>query len=76
MAFDSTPQGLDARPDTDGQELPRGVPRIRRRSVVIALLLASFLAWLGASGAVAEARHALAHAFPDLMIDGCGEPGG
>jgi hypothetical protein len=72
MAFDSTPQEATF---GDGSGEPDGAPRppIRSRTVVIAMVLFALLVWaFFATGVADAAHHALAHAFPNLMIGGCG----
>ena len=81
MAFDSTSADvhLPAGPEWDTQfesgseaSKPRS-PRMRRRIILVAVVLAIVLAtWFAASGAAADLHHVLAEAFPDLMLEGCG----
>jgi hypothetical protein len=72
MAFDSMPLELPSlEPETEADgEPPR---QVRPRTVVAALVLAALLvSGFVATGAGAEVEHALAHAFPSVMGDGCG----
>jgi hypothetical protein len=72
MAFDSTPEAPTL---GDGSAEPDRSPRppVRSRTVVISMVLVALLIWaFFATGAADAAQHALAHAFPDLMMDGCG----
>jgi hypothetical protein len=72
VAFDSTPSDMPAW--TDPTQEPARQRRLpRRRTILIALaLMALVMSGFVVSGIADAAEHALAHAFPGLMVDGCG----
>jgi hypothetical protein len=72
MAFDSTP---DEPTFGDGAAGPdhSSRPPVRSRTVVVAMVVVALLIWACFAMGVADAAgHALAHVFPDLMLEGCG----
>ena len=72
MAFDSTPQEPTFGDGTAGPDRSSRPP-VRSRTVVIAVVVVALLVWaFFATGLADAAGHALAHAFPDLMLQGCG----
>lgn len=76
MALDSTPTDLPGESAPDAGLIDQDRRGRRTRIVIAAVALAlTLVASLGGSGLGAELQHSLAHAFPNLPSDGCGEPG-
>jgi hypothetical protein len=72
VAFDSTPGDLSPEaPDQQPRDPGRRLSRPRTLFTVL-LLATGLLSGLVATGAVDATEHALAHVFPELMLDGCG----
>jgi hypothetical protein len=73
MAFDSTPPEATFGDGSAERDRARP-PHIRSRTVVMAMVAVALLVWaFFATGVADAAGHAIAHAFPDLMLDGCGD---
>jgi len=74
VAYDSTPGDgwtpNDPTPEPAGR---RRLPPLRKLLATV-MVLAALMTGLVATGVVDAAEHKLAHAFPGLMIDGCGGP--
>jgi hypothetical protein len=72
VAYDSTPgNGWESGDLTLEPAERRRLPPLRKLLVTV-LVLAVLITSLVATGVVDATEHALAHAFPGLMIDGCG----
>jgi hypothetical protein len=71
MALDSTPSDLSSSDDQDWPDGP-SAHWSDRRVLTVAIVLGAVVLALLSTGVVDAAAHAVAHAFPGLMLGGCG----
>ena len=77
MALDSTPDDLGSAVDPGPDPNTDGLRSRSTRKLLLTLILGfSLLTGLVATGVADAAEHAISHAFPGLMPEGCGEPAG